>query len=141
KKRNAGTNSSFRPSRLAAERLCVQRVFQALAGLELRLGGSRDIDFGAGSGITALGGLALGGGKGAETHQAHFIAALQGSGDRLEDSVDSSRSLSLVEIGLLCDGGAQIVLVHSVSSLSIARHGRAEAATQKYDSRADARKS
>ena len=75
------------------EVILVDGVFQALAGLELGLVRGRDVDLGAGSRVAADRGLTLGDGKRAETHQAHFVAALQGRGDGIEHGVDSLTGL------------------------------------------------
>src|SRR5262249_32268962 len=94
----------------------VDRVFQTLAGLELGLIGSRDLDFGAGRRVTARAGFALGDGEGAETDQPNLIASLQRCGDRVEYGVHSLASLSLGNLRLIGDHADQIVFVHWVSS-------------------------
>src|SRR3546814_3659706 len=67
----------------------VHRILQALAGLELRLHARLDLHRLAGARVAAGRGLSLRDGKGAEPDQAHFVAALQRTGDRVENRFNS----------------------------------------------------
>src|SRR4051794_35881481 len=66
----------------------VHRVLQALAGLELRLLGGRDVDLLAGARVAALGGGTLGDMKRAEADQTDFLILLQRAGDGIEHRID-----------------------------------------------------
>src|SRR3546814_5460649 len=67
----------------------VHRILQDLAGLELRLHARLDLHRLAGARVAAGRGLSLRDGKGAEPDQAHFVAALQRTGDRVENRFNS----------------------------------------------------
>src|SRR5688500_14426632 len=59
-------------------------ILEALAGLELGLGGFLNLHRLAGARVPAGRGLALGAGESAEADQANLVAALQGGRDRIE---------------------------------------------------------
>src|SRR5690606_24958718 len=98
------------------ETILVDRVLETLAGLELGLVRSRDLNLGASGRIAAGGSLALGDGKGAETDQTNLVAALEGCGDGFEHCVNRFGGLCLGDRSLVGNDANQIVFVHSVSS-------------------------
>src|SRR5215217_3733993 len=97
-------------------KLLVDRVLEALAGLELGLVRGRNLDFRAGGRVAASRGLALRHGEGAETNQTNFVASLERGRDCLEHCVNSFGGLSLGDRSLVGNDANQIVLVHCVSS-------------------------
>src|SRR5688572_4766463 len=92
--------------------LTVDGVLQALAGLELGLGGFPDLHRFPGTRIPARRRLAPRAGKGTEADQAHLVTALQSAGDRVEDRFDRPRSIPPSETRHLGDVSDKLLLVH-----------------------------
>ena len=99
----------------AAPDALVDGVLKALAGLELGLVGGRNLDLLAGPRIAAFRGGALRHDEGAEIHQAHFLARLQGAGDAFEDAVNRAGTVGLGETGAIGHRRDEIVVVHLYS--------------------------
>src|SRR3546814_535542 len=91
----------------------VHRFLQALAGLELRLHARLDLHRLAGARVAAGRGLSLRDGKGAEPDQAHFVAALQRTGDRVENRFNSLAGIGTIKTRRLGDRANQLLLVHA----------------------------
>jgi len=92
--------------------ILIQRVLEALAGLELRLLRGRDLDFLAGARVAADTGFALGDMEVAEADDADFLLGLQRTCDGFEYGVNGLGSVRLGKAGVLGDFGNEIVLVH-----------------------------
>src|SRR3546814_2488279 len=58
-------------------------------------------------------GLSLRDGKGAEPDQAHFVAALQRTGDRVENRFNSLAGIGTIKTRRLGDRANQLLLVHA----------------------------
>src|SRR3546814_10670692 len=65
----------------------VHSVLEALARLELRLLGCRDLNPLTRAGIAPFGRSTLANGEGAEAHEANLISRLQRVGDRVENAI------------------------------------------------------
>src|SRR3546814_6849469 len=59
-------------------------------------------------------GLSLRDGKGAEPDQAHFVAALQRTGDRVENRFNSLAGIGTIKTRRLGDRANQLLLVHEI---------------------------
>src|SRR5579859_4625606 len=90
----------------------VQCVFQLLAGAELRLARSLDLNFSAGLGIASLSSRTIGNNKNTKPCKAHLVPALEGVRDRVENPVDSLGRLVLAEAGSIRESLNQVVFVH-----------------------------
>src|SRR3546814_517386 len=90
----------------------VHSVLEALARLELRLLGCRDLNPLTRAGIAPFGRSTLANGEGAEAHEANLISRLQRVGDRVEHAIDRLRGIGLRQARLISDDCDQIIFVH-----------------------------
>src|SRR3546814_17811678 len=88
--------------------LLVHSVLEALARLELRLLGCRDLNPLTRAGIAPFGRSTLANGEGAEAHEANLISRLQRVDDRVEHAIDRLRGIGLRPARLLSDDCDQI---------------------------------
>ena len=98
-------------SRIAAL-LVVDRFLEDLAGLELGLLRSRDMNLLAGARVAPLGGAAMGDAERPEADEANFATAREGLGDRIENAIDGCRRVRLGQIGLAGNDCYEVILVH-----------------------------
>ena len=95
----------------------VDRVFQALAGLEFRLLGSRNLNLLAGTRIAANRRLAVGNAESTEADQTNLGALFQGVRDRIKHRIDSTSRVRFGETGIIGNCSNKIVLVQGKAPL------------------------
>src|SRR5579859_7193694 len=83
-------------------RALLDGLLQRRAGRKLRYARRRDVDPLAGSRVASLTRAAVGNAELPETGEAHLAAAAQCTLDRLQESVDSARSVPLAEARAVC---------------------------------------
>ena len=86
-------------------KILVHRVLQALAGLELGLLRSRDIDCFTSARITARGCSAFGNRERAKADQTDFIATFQGASDGVKNTVNGASGIGLLQSRAAGNGG------------------------------------
>src|SRR3546814_16096108 len=89
----------------------VNSVLEALARLELRLLGCRDLNPLTRAGIAPFGRSTLANGEGAEAHEANLIPRLQRVGDRVAHDIDVLRGIGLRQARLISNACDQNIFV------------------------------
>ena len=92
--------------------LAVDGFLKGLARFELGHDSGRDADLLAGLRILTLAGSPFGGGEGAETDQAQFVAFFEGTGYRGDESSNGFFSFYLFQPSLLCYCANQFRFCH-----------------------------
>ena len=100
----------------------VDSGLQSLAGFELGLPGSRNLDGFAGPRIAALGGAAVGHAESPETNQANLATPSQGIPYGVEDTVNGFGGVGLGKAGAAGNGRYKVIFIQLKVPLKLSQN-------------------